>query len=110
MQGRKYTPTAVSYDFDNDGWPDIYVAVDSQPSVLFRNNHDGTFTDVAVISGVAYSENRHEETGMGIGVGEYGCGGWVGHFKKKFSAETLHFCYKKTHRNFLVEKFVSSRR
>src|SRR6266478_113007 len=53
--GPKYSITAVSYDFDNDGWPDIYVAVDSQPSILFRNNHDGTFTEVAVIAGVAYS-------------------------------------------------------
>jgi len=53
--GPRYSITAVSYDFDNDGWPDIYVAVDSQPSILFRNNHDGTFTDVAVVAGCAYS-------------------------------------------------------
>src|SRR2546430_6554270 len=45
--GPRYSITAVSYDFDNDGWPDIYVAVDSEPSILFHNNHDGTFTDVA---------------------------------------------------------------
>ena len=40
--GPRYSITSVSYDFDNDGWPDIYVAVDSQPSILFKNNHDGT--------------------------------------------------------------------
>ena len=49
--GPRYSITAVSYDFDNDGWPDIYVAVDSAPSILFKNNHDGTFTDIAVIAG-----------------------------------------------------------
>ena len=49
--GPRYSITAVSYDFDNDGWPDIYVAVDSQPSILYHNNHDGTFTDIAVAAG-----------------------------------------------------------
>src|SRR5258706_5727240 len=63
--GPRYSITAVSYDFDNDGWPDIYVAVDSQPSILFRNNHDGTFTDVAVTAGGRDSENGHQETRMG---------------------------------------------
>src|SRR5258708_17552722 len=72
--GPKYSITAVSYDFDNDGWPDIYVAVDSQPSILFRNNHDGTFTDVAVIAGVAYKEKGHEQKGMGLGVAAYDLG------------------------------------
>src|SRR5207253_2108288 len=61
--GPRYSITAVSYDVDNDGWPDIYVAVDSEPSILFHNNHDGTFTDVAVIAGCAYSENGHEQAG-----------------------------------------------
>src|SRR5438045_5239091 len=42
-------------DFDNDGWPDIYVANDSTSAALYRNNHDGTFTDIAVEAGVAYS-------------------------------------------------------
>ena len=65
--GPRYSITAVSYDFDNDGWPDIYVAVDSQPSMLFRNNHDGTFTDIAVLAGCAYSDNGHEQAGMGVG-------------------------------------------
>ena len=61
--GPRYSITAVSYDFDNDGWPDIYVAVDSEPSILFQNNHDGTFTDVAMIAGCAYNENGHEQAG-----------------------------------------------
>src|SRR5216684_2244938 len=88
--GPKYSITAVSYDFDNDGWPDIYVAVDSQSSILFHNNHDGTFTDVAVIAGVAYSENGHEQAGMGIGVADYDCDGWLDIFKTNFADDTCN--------------------
>jgi enediyne biosynthesis protein E4 len=75
--GPRYSITAVSYDFDNDGWPDIYVAVDSQPSILLRNNHDGTFTDNAVMAGCAYSQDGHEQAGMGVAVGDYDCDGWL---------------------------------
>ena len=88
--GPRYSITAVSYDFDNDGWPDIYVAVDSEPSILFRNNHDGTFTDVAVISGCAYSENGHEQAGMGVAVGDYDCDGWFDIFKTNFADDTCN--------------------
>jgi hypothetical protein len=83
--GPRYSISAVSYDFDNDGWPDIYVAVDSQPSILFRNNHDGTFTDVAVLSGCAYSENGHEQSGMGLAIADYDCDGWFDIFKTNFA-------------------------
>src|SRR6202021_3542642 len=74
--GARFSITAVSYDFDNDGWPDIYVAVDSEPSLLFHNNHDGTFTDIGVIAGCAYSEAGHEQAGVGVAGADYGCGGW----------------------------------
>jgi hypothetical protein len=86
--GPRYSITAVSYDFDNDGWPDIYVAVDSEPSILFRNNHDGTFKDVAVMTGCAYSEAGHEQAGMGVAVGDYDCDGWLDIFKTNFSDDT----------------------
>jgi hypothetical protein len=88
--GPRYSITAVSYDFDNDGWPDIYVAVDSQPSILFRNNHDGTFTDQAVIAGVAYSEDGHEQAGMGVAVADYDCDGWFDIFKTNFADDTCN--------------------
>jgi tetratricopeptide (TPR) repeat protein len=52
-------------DYDADGWPDIYVANDSAPQMLFRNNRDGTFTDVALASGVAYTEDGKTFSGMG---------------------------------------------
>jgi enediyne biosynthesis protein E4 len=88
--GPRYSITAVSYDFDNDGWPDIYVAVDSEPSILFHNNHDGTFTDVAVTAGCAYSETGHEQAGMGVAVADYDCDGWFDIFKTNFSDDTCN--------------------
>ena len=86
--GPRYSITAAAYDFDNDGWPDIYVAVDSQPSILFHNNHDGTFTDIAVMAGCAYSEDGHEQAGMGVAVGDYDCDGWLDIFKTNFADDT----------------------
>src|SRR2546421_332280 len=77
-------------DYDRDGWPDIYVAVDSEPSILFHNNHDGTFTDVAVIAGCAYSENGHEQAGMGVAVADYDCDGWLDIFKTNFADDTCN--------------------
>jgi hypothetical protein len=88
--GPKYSITAVSYDFDNDGWPDIYVAVDSEPSLLFRNNHDGTFTDVAVMAGCAYNDDGHEQAGMGVAVADYDCDGWFDIFKTNFADDTCN--------------------
>src|ERR1700758_3870121 len=88
--GPRYSITAVSYDFDNDGWADIYVAVDSEPSILFHNNHDGTFTDMAVMAGCAYSENGHEQAGMGVAVADYDCDGWLDIFKTNFADDTCN--------------------
>jgi hypothetical protein len=88
--GPRYSITPVSYDFDNDGWPDIYIAVDSQPSMLLRNNHDGTFTDTAVIAGCAYSDNGHEQAGMGVAVGDYDCDGNFDIFKTNFADDTCN--------------------
>jgi enediyne biosynthesis protein E4 len=86
--GPRYSITAVAYDFDNDGWPDIYVSVDSEASILFKNNHDGTFSDVAVMAGCAYNEDGQEQAGMGVGVADYDCDGWFDIFKTNFSDDT----------------------
>jgi enediyne biosynthesis protein E4 len=56
----------VLADFNNDGWPDIAIANDTWPNFLFENNHDGTFNDVSLISGLAASEDGRYEAGMGI--------------------------------------------
>ncbi len=65
-----YGLTAVAADFDNDGWPDIYVACDSTPSLLFQNKHDGTFVEQAMERGVALSEDGMEQAGMGVALGD----------------------------------------
>ena len=56
----------VLADFNGDGWPDIAIANDTWPNFLFQNNHDGTFSDVSLISGLAASEDGRYEAGMGI--------------------------------------------
>ena len=75
-------------DFDNDGWPDIYVANDSQPSALYRNNHDGTFTDIGIVAGVAYSQDGKPQAGMGVTAADYDCDGWLDIFRTNFSEDT----------------------
>jgi enediyne biosynthesis protein E4 len=62
--------------------------VDSEPSILFHNNHDGTFTDIAVMAGCAYNEDGQEQAGMGLGVADYDCDGWFDIFKTNFSDDT----------------------
>ena len=83
-----YGLTAVAADFDGDGWPDIYVACDSSPSLLFRNNHDGTFTERGLESGVALNEDGQEQAGMGLGIGDFDTDGHLDIFKTHFSADT----------------------
>jgi hypothetical protein len=80
--------TAAAADFDNDGWPDIYVACDSTPSFLFHNNRNGTFTDIGLESGVALNEDGMEQAGMGIGIGDYNLDGNLDVFKTHFADDT----------------------
>ena len=83
-----YMLTAVAADFDNDGWPDLYVACDSTPSFLLRNNHDGTFTDIGLESGVALNEDGMEQAGMGLGIGDYDLDGNLDVLKTHFADDT----------------------
>ena len=83
-----YSLGVATFDFDNDGWPDIYIACDSTASILFHNNHDGTFTDVAVSAGAAYNEDGREQAGMGVSVGDYNGDGRLDIFKTNFSDDT----------------------
>jgi hypothetical protein len=83
-----YCFSVSTLDYNQDGWPDIYVACDSTPSILYRNNHDGTFTDVAADASVAYDEDGREQAGMGSTVGDYNGDGWPDIFKTNFSDDT----------------------
>src|SRR5437660_12483279 len=80
-----YGMGAVAAVFDNDGWPDIYVACDSAPSLLYRNNHDGTFRETAVSAGCALDENGVALSGMGVAVADYDADGWLDSSRTKFS-------------------------
>jgi hypothetical protein len=83
-----YAFSVSTVDFDDDGWPDIYVACDSTPSILYHNNHDGTFTDVAVVAGAAFNEDGKEQAGMGSTIGDYNGDGRLDIFKTNFSDDT----------------------
>ena len=82
-----YGMGAASADFDNDGWPDIYVACDSAPSLLYRNNHDRTFREVAVPAGCALDENGVSLSGMGVAVGDFDSDGWLDIARTNFSEQ-----------------------
>ena len=83
-----YGLTAVAADFDNDGWTDIYVACDSTPSLLFHNNHDGTFKEQGLERGVALSDDGMEQAGMGVGIGDLRLDGSLDIVKTHFAADT----------------------
>ncbi len=83
-----YGMTVVAADFDNDGWPDIYVACDTSPSLLFRNKHDGTFEEVGLASGCALSGDGVEQAGMGVGLGDVNLDGSLDIFKTHFMDDT----------------------
>jgi hypothetical protein len=83
-----YAFSVSTLDYNDDGWPDIYVACDSTPSILYRNNHDGTFTDVAVTSGAAFNEDGREQAGMGATIGDFNGDGRPDIFKTNFSDDT----------------------
>jgi len=86
--GTRYGLTAVAFDYNNDGWPDLFVACDSTPNLLFRNNHDGTFTEVGTESGCALNGDGREQANMGVGVGDYDGDGYLDLFLPHFSDDT----------------------
>jgi hypothetical protein len=88
LGSKGYGLTAAAADFDGDGWQDIYVACDSSPSLFFRNNHDGTFTERALESGIAVNEDGKEQAGMGLGIGDFDSDGNLDIFKTHFAADT----------------------
>ena len=101
VEGR-YSMSAIATDFNNDGWPDIYVACDSTASTLYRNNRDGTFTDVALETGAAYNEDGQAQAGMGVAIGDYNGDGFLDIFKTHF-ADDLPILYRNSGRDFFED-------
>lgn len=95
----RYSMTAIVTDFNNDGWQDIYVACDSTSSTLYRNNKDGTFTDVSLETGTAYNEDGNAQAGMGVTIGDYDNNGFPDIFKTHF-ADDLPILYRNSGREF----------
>jgi hypothetical protein len=88
-------------DFDNDTWPDIYVADDSTSAIMYKNNRDGTFTDIALEAGVAYSADGKPQSGMGVSAADYNCDGNLDIVKTNFVGDTATLYHN--HGNFIFD-------
>jgi enediyne biosynthesis protein E4 len=80
-----YAFTVAASDFDNDGYPDLYIACDSTPSLLYRNKKNGRFEEIGLLSGAALNEDGQEQGGMGLAVADYDEDGDVDIVKTNFS-------------------------
>jgi hypothetical protein len=83
-----YGFTPLVLDYDNDRWPDVYVANDSTASLLFHNNGDGTFKDVGLLAGVALTADGRAQAGMGVSAADYNRDGWLDLVKTNFDDDT----------------------
>ncbi len=86
-KNKYYGLGVVFADYDNDGWLDLYVANDSSPNYLYRNNRNGTFADVSFETGTSYSGAGEEQGSMGVAVGDYDADGWQDIFVTNFESE-----------------------
>ena len=83
-----YSLGVLTADFDNDGWPDIYVANDSAPSILYQNKKNGKFEDIALEAGCALSADGKTQAGMGVSAGDYDLDGNLDILKTNFAGDT----------------------
>jgi hypothetical protein len=107
-----YDPTGKNLgvailDYDGDGWPDIAVSNDTQPSKLYRNNHNGTFTEVGVEAGIAFSEDGVARGAMGIDASDFDDSGHVSLLEGNFSNQMLGL-YHNEGRGFFIDIAPSS--
>ncbi len=94
-------------DFDNDGWPDVYVANDKTASLLFRNQRDGTFEEMGVFAGCAYDPDGKVTSGMGVAAGDFDRDGWLDILKTNFSDEAASL-YRNTRDGLFVDAALAT--
>ncbi len=95
-------------DYDRDGWPDLYVANDLDPTWLFKNRGDGTFEEVGIIAGVSHSENGKALSGMGVAAGDYDNDGWTDFFVTNYVNEP-NTLFKNEGDGFFLDVTATSR-
>jgi enediyne biosynthesis protein E4 len=83
-----YALSVAVGDIDNDGWPDIYVANDSTAATYYQNQKDGTFKDMAIEAGIAYSPDGKPQAGMGVSLGDFNRDGYLDIVKTNFAGDT----------------------
>jgi enediyne biosynthesis protein E4 len=93
FQANAKTLGCVAFDFNDDGWPDIAVANDTQPDYLYENSGNGSFMEVGIMSGLAYSETGMARAGMGMDVADYDHQGRFHLIVGNFSNEMIGFYY-----------------
>jgi hypothetical protein len=81
----RYPMTAIAADLDGDLWTDLYVASDSTAAILYRNNRDSTFTDIAIQSGAAFNDQGNPQAGMGAGIADVNADGLLDLLKTHFA-------------------------
>ena len=102
-----YGFTALASDFDNDGYPDLYVACDSTPSLLYLNQKDGTFEESGILTGVALNEDGQEQAGMGVAVADYDQDGLFDLIKTNFSDDTPNLYHNNGDGTFTDNVYLS---
>jgi hypothetical protein len=95
-----YCFTPLVADFDNDGWPDIYIACDSTPSLYFHNRKGERFEETGVQAGVAYNDEGREQAGMGVAAADFSHNGRFDIFKTNFADDTPSFYRNQGDNNF----------
>lgn len=102
-----YCFTPIVTDFDNDGWPDIFIACDSTASLYYHNVQGKRFEEMGVDAGVAYNDEGREQAGMGVAVADFLHDGFFDIFKTNFADDT-HTYYKNTGRNNFVDATIDT--
>jgi enediyne biosynthesis protein E4 len=102
-----YGFTPLVADFDNDGWPDIYIACDSTPNLYYHNLGGKSFEQIGAPAGVAYNEDGREQAGMGVTAGDFDHDGLLDIFKTNFADDT-HTLYRNLGANNFDDATIAS--